>query len=125
MVDLRLGDCLELMKQIPDGSVDMVLCDLPYGTTACKWDAVIPFNLLWEQYERVVKDTSAIVLFGQEPFSSALRISNPGLYRYDYTEILAVPFVDAGSYQAYLYNSTDGTIENMTERSLMCHWSVV
>ena len=84
MVDLRLGDCLKVMKKIPDGSVDMVLCDLPYGTTACRWDAVIPFNLLWEQYERVVKDTSAIVLFGQEPFSSALRMSNPGLYRYDW-----------------------------------------
>ncbi len=57
------GDCLELMKDIPDGSVDMILADLPYGTTACKWDTIIPFEQLWEQYERVIKDNGAIVLF--------------------------------------------------------------
>ena len=86
MSEIKLfhGDCLEVMKQIPDHSVDMVLCDLPYGTTACRWDAVIPFQSLWEQYERVVKDVGSIVLFGQEPFSSALRMSNPRLYRYDW-----------------------------------------
>ena len=78
------GDCLELMKGIPDGSIDMILCDLPYGTTACKWDTIIPFEPLWEQYERVIKDNGAIVLFGSEPFSSKLRSSKLKLYRYDW-----------------------------------------
>ena len=76
-------DCLEGMKRIPDKSVDMILCDLPYGTTACKWDTIIPFEPLWEQYERVIKDSGAIVLFGTEPFSSFLRTSNIKWYRYD------------------------------------------
>lgn len=78
------GDCLELMKNIPDGSVDMILCDLPYGTTACKWDTVIPFEPLWEQYNRIIKDNGAIVLFGSEPFASQLRLSNLKMYRYDW-----------------------------------------
>lgn len=82
--ELKQGDCLELMKSIPDASVDMVLCDLPYGTTACKWDTVIPFAPLWEQYERVAKPNAAIVLFGAEPFSSHLRLSNDKYYRYDW-----------------------------------------
>ena len=77
-------DCLEGMKRIPDGSVDMILCDLPYGLTASKWDAVIPNDLLWEQYERVIKENGAIVLFGNEPFSSHLRMSNIKSYRYDW-----------------------------------------
>ena len=76
-------DCLEGMKRIPDKSVDMILCDLPYGTTACKWDTIIPFEPLWEQYERIIKDNGAIVLFGTEPFSSFLRTSNIKRYRYD------------------------------------------
>ena len=62
---IKQGDCLELMKDIPDGSIDMILCDLPYGTTACKWDSVIPFEPLWEQYNRIIKDNGAVVLFGQ------------------------------------------------------------
>lgn len=78
------GDCLEVMRDIPDGSVDMILCDLPYGTTACKWDAIIPFEPLWEQYNRVIKDHGAIVLFGTEPFSSKLRMSNIKNYKYDW-----------------------------------------
>lgn len=77
-------DCLEGMKRIPDGSIDMILCDLPYGTTACKWDSVIPFEPLWEQYKRIIKDNGAIVLFGSEPFSSKLRYSNLKMYRYDW-----------------------------------------
>ncbi len=77
-------DCLEGMKRIPDGSVDMILCDLPYGTTACKWDSIIPFEPLWEQYERVIKDNGAIVLFGSEPFSTKLRYSNLKAYKYDW-----------------------------------------
>lgn len=75
-IDLRQGDCLEVMKDIPDKSIDMILCDLPYGTTACKWDIVIPFDKLWEQYERVIKVNGAIVLFGSQPFSSKLVSSN-------------------------------------------------
>lgn len=78
------GDCLEKMKLIPDGSIDMILADLPYGTTACKWDTIIPFEPLWEQYKRVIKDNGAIVLFGSEPFSSNLRISNIANYKYDW-----------------------------------------
>ena len=76
-------DCLEGMKKIPDGSIDMILCDLPYGTTACKWDTIIPFKPLWEQYERVIKDNGAIVLTGKQPFTSQLVISNPKLFRYE------------------------------------------
>lgn len=84
MIDLRQGDCLELMKDIPDKSIDMILCDLPYGTTACKWDIVIPFDKLWEQYNRIIKDNGAIVLFGNEPFSSKLRVSNINHFKYDW-----------------------------------------
>ena len=91
------GDCLEKMKDIPDKSVDMILCDLPYGTTACKWDMVIPFEPLWEQYKRIIKDSGAIVLFGSEPFSSVLRISNIKGYCYDwvYDKIFGGNFVQA------------------------------
>lgn len=78
------GDCLELIEQIPDKSMDMILCDLPYGTSACKWDTIVPFDKLWEQYERIIKDNGAVVLFGSEPFSSYLRISNIGMYKYDF-----------------------------------------
>lgn len=76
------GDCLELMKYIPDKSIDMILCDLPYGTTACKWDTIIPFEPLWEQYKRIIKDNGAIVLFGGQPFTSALIMSNLPMYKY-------------------------------------------
>ena len=81
---IKHGDCLEVMKDIPDKSIDMILCDLPYGTTQCKWDVVIPFDKLWEQYCRVAKDNAAIVLFGAEPFSSRLRLSNLQMYKYDW-----------------------------------------
>ena len=83
-IQIKQGDCLELMKEIPDESIDMILCDLPYGTTACKWDSVIPFESLWEQYKRIIKDKGAIILFGQEPFSSQVRNSNLDWYRYDW-----------------------------------------
>ena len=72
------------MKQVPDKSIDLILCDLPYGTTKCKWDTVIPFDKLWEQYNRIIKDNGAIVLFGNEPFSSQLRLSNLKNYKYDW-----------------------------------------
>ena len=86
MDDYKLfnGDCLEVMKKLPDKSIDMILCDLPYGTTACKWDTVIPFEPLWEQYNRIIKDNGAIVLFGSEPFSTELRHSNLKRYKYDW-----------------------------------------
>lgn len=76
-------DCLDGMKQIDDKSIDCIICDLPYGTTKCKWDIIIPFNKLWEQYNRIIKDNGAILLFGQEPFSSYLRLSNIDNYKYD------------------------------------------
>lgn len=79
---IHQGDCLERMKEIPAGSVDMILCDLPYGTTQNKWDSVIPLDLLWAEYERVIKDNGAIVLFGAQPFTSQLLMSNPKLFRY-------------------------------------------
>jgi len=78
------GDCLDVMKELPDKSIDMILCDLPYGTTACKWDSVIPLEPLWEQYKRIIKDRGAIVLFGSEPFSSSLRMSNLKMFKYDW-----------------------------------------
>ena len=84
MMDLRHGDCLELMKDIPDKSIDLILCDLPYGTTACKWDKNIDFIELWKQYERIVKDDGVICLFGIEPFTSELIHSNLNLYRYSW-----------------------------------------
>jgi len=77
-------DCLLGMQRIADGAVDCIITDLPYGTTACAWDSVIPFEPLWEQFKRVTKPNAAIVLFGQEPFSSALRMSNIEMWRYDW-----------------------------------------
>ena len=90
-------DCLEGMKLIDDKSIDMILCDLPYGTTKCKWDVVIPFKPLWEQYERVIKDNGAIVLFGSEPFSSSLRLSKVELFKYDWVwdKVSVVGFANA------------------------------
>ncbi len=84
MINLMHGDCLLEMGKIENKSVDMILCDLPYGTTACKWDVIIPFDTLWKHYERIIKDNGAILLFGTEPFSSFLRISNIKLFRYDF-----------------------------------------
>ena len=85
------GDCLEVMKSIPDASIDAIITDPPYGTTACKWDSVIPFDLMWEQLNRIIKSNGAIVLFGSEPFSSALRMSNIKNYKYDWKWIKQIP----------------------------------
>ncbi len=82
--DLILGDCLEIMKTIKDNSIDAIITDPPYGTTACEWDKVIDFDLMWKQLNRIIKYKGAIVLFGSEPFSSALRMSNIKSYRYDW-----------------------------------------
>src|SRR5690606_36367636 len=78
---ILLGDCLELMKDIPNGSIDMILCDLPYGTTQCKWDVIIPFDKLWEQYKRIIKPNGAIVLTAKQPFTSRLVCSKIDLLR--------------------------------------------
>ena len=78
------GDCLEVMKDIPDKSIDMILCDLPYGTTACKWDTIIPFEPLWKEYKRIIKDNGAIVLTASQPFTSALVMSNPDWFKYEW-----------------------------------------
>lgn len=78
------NDCLIAMKEIPDKSIDLILCDLPYNTTKCKWDVIIDFDSLWSEYKRIIKDTGAIVLFGKEPFSSKLRVSNLEWYKYDW-----------------------------------------
>lgn len=95
-MQLLHGDCLELMKTIPDKSVDMVLTDVPYGTTTCKWDVVIPFEPMWEQLKRITKDNGAICLFGSEPFSSHLRLSNLKMFKYDwiYQKSHAVGFLN-------------------------------
>lgn len=82
MVDLRKGDCLELMQDIPDKSVDAIIADLPYGTTACKWDVIIPFEPLWAQYERIIKPNGAIVLTASQPFTTVLINSNFKLFKY-------------------------------------------
>jgi site-specific DNA-methyltransferase (adenine-specific) len=84
MIKLHKGDCLEVMKTIQDKSIDAIITDPPYGTTACKWDSVIPFEPMWKQLNRIIKHNGAIVLFGSEPFSSALRMSNINNYKYDW-----------------------------------------
>ena len=84
MINLMKGDCLELMKTIQDKSIDAIITDPPYGTTACKWDAAIPFESMWKELNRIIKDNGAIALFGNEPFSSYLRLSNIKYYKYDW-----------------------------------------
>lgn len=83
-IELILGDCIEEMKKLPDGIIDTVICDIPYGTTNCKWDTIIPFEPMWEQLKRVTKDKAAIVLFGSQPFTSALIMSNPKMFKYEW-----------------------------------------
>lgn len=82
MLQLFKGDCLEVMKSIPDASIDAIITDPPYGTTACKWDLVIPFDLMWEQLNRIIKPNGAIVLFGSQPFTSSLIMSNIKFFKY-------------------------------------------
>lgn len=97
MIDLRLGDCLEVMKEIPDKSIDMILCDLPYGVTQNKSDLIIPFDKLWEQYDRVIKDDGAILLFAQGIFYVDLVNSNRKEFRYDlvWDQVLKSGFLNA------------------------------
>ena len=84
MVSLYNGDCLELIKDVPSGSIDLILTDPPYGTTNCKWDIIIPFEPMWKQIKRIIKPNGAVCLFGSEPFSSALRMSNIKDFKYDW-----------------------------------------
>lgn len=98
MYRLYKGDCLEVMKDIPDKSIDMILCDLPYGVTAKnKWDTIIPYNLLWEQYHRIIKDNGAIVLFGQDKFTAETMLSNKKYHRYNliWKKVLPSGFLNA------------------------------
>lgn len=126
MIDLRLGDCLEVMKTIKDNSIDAVITDPPYGTTACKWDSVIDFDLMWEQLNRIIKPNGTIVLFGSEPFSSALRMSNIKNYKYDWIWNKSNPAnINCGNFQPMKYHeiisvfySKKGTFnKQMIERS--------
>lgn len=84
MLKLMQGDCLVAMAGIPNGSIDMILCDLPYGTTACAWDTIIPLDALWEQYKRIIRDDGAIVLTASQPFTSSLVMSNPKMFRHEW-----------------------------------------
>ena len=97
MIKLLYGDCLELMKDIPEHSIDMVLADLPYGTTQNKWDSIIPFTPLWAQYDRVCKENAAIVLFSQMPFTANLYMSKPEYFRYEliWNKKLSTGFLNA------------------------------
>jgi site-specific DNA-methyltransferase (adenine-specific) len=124
LFELMQGDCLELMKGIPDGSVDMVLCDLPYGTTDCKWDTMIPFEPLWAQYKRIVKKNGAIVLFGAEPFSSSLRMSALEMFKYDWiwSKSRALGFTNAKNKPMNKHEIasvfSEGTVANKSERRM-------
>lgn len=94
---LLQGDCLELMKDIPDGSIDMILCDMPYGNTACKWDNRLDLGAVWAQYRRIIKPVGVIALFGCEPFSTLLRYPALDLYKYDWywVKSFSTGFLDA------------------------------
>ena len=85
------ADCFDVFPFIEDKSIDAIICDLPYGTTACKWDSILPFDKLWEQYERVIKDDGCIVLFASNPFASSLIMSNPKLFRYEFVWDKVIP----------------------------------
>ena len=116
------GDCLEVMKELPDNSIDFILTDLPYGTTACKWDNIIPYEPIWEQLKRIRKDNTAIALFGTEPFSSHLRLSNLDEYKYDWIWIKSRPANFLNSKNAPLkYNEnihifSNGNTANKTKK---------
>jgi site-specific DNA-methyltransferase (adenine-specific) len=111
------------MKSIPDGSIDAIITDPPYGTTACKWDSIIPFDLMWEQLNRIIKPNGAIVLFGSEPFSSALRMSNIKMYKYDYVWVKSkaqhfaqAPYRAMTIHENILIFSKGGTAKNANNR---------
>lgn len=124
MIDLILGDCLDRMDEIHDSSVDMILADPPYGTTTCKWDSIIPLEPMWTQLKRVIKPNGAIVLFGQEPFCSLVRISNIQCFKYDwqwrktrpsgFTNAKLKPLKDLETIMVF----SDGTTANGSSRNM-------
>jgi site-specific DNA-methyltransferase (adenine-specific) len=123
MINLINGDCLEAMKTIPDGSIDAIITDPPYGTTACKWDSVIDFELMWEQLNRIIKPNGAIVLFGAEPFSSTLRVSNLKNHKYDFIwsksksqHFAQAPYRPMTNHEVISVFSFGGTAENAKNR---------
>ena len=124
MYKLYHGDCLEVMAGLPSGSVDLVLTDPPYGTTACKWDSIIPLEPMWEQLKRVIKPNGAIVLFGAEPFSSHLRISNLGWFKYDWIwhKSKALGFTNAKNKSMNRHEIisvfSEGTVANKSNRRM-------
>ncbi len=114
MIKLQQGDCLELMKGIPDKSIDMILCDLPYGTTASAWDKVIQSDKLWKQYRRIIKPRGAIVLFASGQFTNKLINSQNDIYRYKWIWVKnhSGNFVNANNrpmtrYEEYVFSVTD------------------
>lgn len=122
MINLMHGNCLELMKNIPDQSIDMVLTDPPYGTTACKWDVIIPFDEMWKELKRIIKPNGAILLFGSEPFSSQLRMSNLKMFKYDWIwkKTIASNFLNAKNRPKTNYELihvfSSGTTANRSKR---------
>ena len=108
-------DCLEGMRQIPDGSIDAVICDLPYGTTRNQWDSVIPLDLLWAEYRRITKPNAAIVLFSQQPFTSALVMSNPQMFRYEWIweKTLATGHLNAKKMPMKIHENIEVFYENL------------
>lgn len=119
MIRLMQGDCLEQMKEIPDGSVDMILTDPPYGTTACKWDSVIPFDPMWKQLKRIIKPNGAIVMTASQPFTSALVMSNPKMFRYEWiwekdggSNFATVKFMPMKEHESVLVFSSGRTTYN-------------
>lgn len=120
---IHQGDCLLVMKDIPNKSIDMILCDLPYGTTACKWDTIIPFEPLWKEYERIIKDSGAIVLTGQNPFTSVLVSSNLKLFKYSLvwkktraTYFAQAPYRFMNNHEDIVVFSKGGTAKNAKNR---------
>lgn len=120
---LYRGDCLEEMNKIPDKSISMILCDLPYGTTSCRWDVLIPFNLLWAHYNRVIKDNGAIVLFCTEPFTSLLIQSNLSMFKYKWiwthnhaANFAQAPYMPMKNYEELAVFSKGGMTKNSLNR---------
>jgi len=137
-IDLIKGECLKVMKSIPDASIDAIITDPPYGTTDCKWDSVIHFDAMWQQLNRIIKTNGAVVLFGSEPFSSALRMSNIKNYKYDWvwaknrpsgamnakkqpmraSENISIFYQNQCTYNPAMVNRTDKELKRLSQKSV-------